>query len=94
MERISTWKLRDKDVINLCDGKNLGCPEDFEINICDGRITALIVSRPSGFLGLSHDKDIIIPWNKIECIGNDAILVRIMAGECNYYPDRDKKRKC
>ena len=94
MERISTWRLREKDVINLCDGRNLGCPEDFEINVSDGRITAIVVSRPSGFLGLSHEKDIIIPWSRVECIGNDAILVKLMPGECNYSPERDKRCKC
>lgn len=77
MERFSTCDLRQKDVINLCDGVRLGTPVDFEFNVSDGRITALVVSRPSGFLGLSHANDLTIPWAKIECIGEDAILVRL-----------------
>ena len=94
MERMSTWELRRKDVINLCDGRILGCPDDFEIDVRDGKIIGLIVSQPSGFFCLSHDKDIVIPWNKIECVGNDAILVRVSVGECNYFPDKRKKGKC
>ena len=81
MERFSTCQLREKEVINLCDGCRLGCPSDFEFDGRDGRITALILHRPCGFLGLSHANDLIIPWNKIECIGEDAILVRLSAEE-------------
>ena len=94
MERLSTCELREKSVINLCDGVNLGCPSDFEVNICDGKITAIIIPRPSGFLGLKHDRDLIIPWCKIECIGEDAILVRLTPGEvcCGDIND-NKKRK-
>ncbi|MBQ8330931.1 MAG: YlmC/YmxH family sporulation protein [Clostridia bacterium] len=81
MERFSTCDLREKEVINLCDGTRLGCPVDFEFNVFDGKITGLIVSRPSGFLGLSHANDLMIPWGKIECIGEDAILVRLSPSE-------------
>lgn len=94
MERFSTCELREKEVVNMCDGVKLGCPVDFEFNVCDGRITALIISGGGGFLGLCRDDDIIIPWNKIECIGSDAILVKISPDE---YKDREKdkkKKKC
>lgn len=83
MERFSTCELREKEVINLCDGTRLGCPCDFEFNVYEGAITALIVTRPGGFLGFSRANDIIIPWDKIECIGADAILVRITSEERN-----------
>ena len=91
MERFSTCDLREKEVINLCDGTKLGCPTDFEFDACDGKITALIICVPSGFLGLGQSKDITIPWNKIDCIGADAILVRLTHGEC-CIPEKKKKR--
>ena len=94
MERFSTSDLRNKEVINLCDGKNLGCPGDFMIDLPEGRICAIIVLRPSGFLWLGHDHDIVIPWSKIECIGDDAILVRINYEECCVEKPCKKKRKC
>ena len=93
MERFSTCDLREKEVINLCDGIRLGCPIDFEFNVCDGKITAIIVSRPSGFLGLSHANDLTIPWGKIECIGEDAILVRLPASEWNQNDRNGRMRK-
>ena len=91
MERLSTCELRDKEVINLCDGVRLGCPSDFEFDPCDGRITAIVIARSGGFLGLGHGHDLIIPWNRIECIGEDAILVKLSASE--YCEPASKKRK-
>jgi YlmC/YmxH family sporulation protein len=92
MERLSTCDLREKEVINLCDGVRLGCPSDFEFNICDGRITAIVISRSGGFLGLGHCNDLVIPWSRIECIGEDAILVKLSASEC-CEPTTKKKKK-
>ena len=91
MERLSTCDLREKEVVNLCDGVRLGCPSDFEFNTCDGRITAIVISRPCGFLGLGHGHDLVIPWNRIECIGEDAILVKLSASE--YCEPAPKKKK-
>ena len=92
MERFSTCDLRDKEVINLCDGSRLGCPTDFEFNACDGKITALIISGQGGFFCFSNGRDIVIPWCKIECIGEDAILVRLAQNEY-IFPDNEKKKK-
>jgi hypothetical protein len=36
--------------------------------------------------------DIFIPWDKIECIGEDAILVRLPQGEC-YSPEMPPKKR-
>lgn len=92
-ERFNTCDLREKDVINLCDGTNLGNPCEFEFDMCDGRITAMIVPRPCGFLGLSHSRDIVIPWSKIECIGEDAILVKLTLAECQPCGEEKKRKK-
>ena len=75
----------------MCDGTNLGCATDFEIDLCDGRITALIVPRPCGFLWLSHEHDLIIPWSKIECIGDDTILVKLPREMCDFGEKKKKK---
>ena len=92
MKICSTVDLRDKEVINLCDGAKMGCPTDFEFDACDGRITALIVSGQGGFLGFGSSNDVVIPWCKIECIGEDAILVRIQVGDA-LIPENDRKKK-
>ncbi len=92
MERLSTCDLREKEVINLCDGVRLGCPDDFEFSVSDGRITALVITRSGGFLGLGHGYELIIPWNRIECIGKDAILVKLSSEECREI-DSNHRRK-
>lgn len=92
MERFNTCDLREKDIINICNGNKVGRPSDFEFNLHDGKITALIITRSSGFLGLGKEMDIFIPWDKIECIGEDAILVRLPQGEC-YSPEFPRNRR-
>ena len=92
MERFSTCELREKEVINLHDGTRLGCPYDFEFNVYEGTITALIIPRPGGFLGLGKANDLVIPWNKIERIGTDAILVR-MTAESDFMMGKEKSKR-
>ena len=36
-------ELRDKEVINVCSGRKLGCAVDVEINICTGEVESVIV---------------------------------------------------
>ena len=40
---------------------------------------ALVISGSDGFFGVGREDDIIIPWHKIECFGEDTILVRLSA---------------
>lgn len=76
---ISTYsKLKEKDVINICNGKRLGCISDLELDLTNGRIIKLIVPGGSRCFNLLGDKNkICIPWQCIEKIGDDAILVHI-----------------
>ena len=36
-------ELRDKEVINICSGRRLGCIVDVEINVCSGEVEAVII---------------------------------------------------
>lgn len=69
--------LMEKEVINLCDGKILGYIIDFKIDVCCGNLTAIVLPGESGFFGFKKCTDIIIPWEKICKIGEDAIIVDI-----------------
>lgn len=93
MRKMGTDELRQKEVINLCDGTRLGYACDFEFDASDGKICALIVPRPSGFLGFGKECDIVIPWCRIECIGEDAILVKLPREEVDACACKDKRRK-
>ena len=77
MKRCSTAQLREKEIINLCDGTRLGYASDFEFDREDARILALLIVGSNGIFGIGREDDIVIPWHKIECFGEDTILVRL-----------------
>ena len=81
MREITTTDLFCMEVINLCDGGKLGYPSALELCAEDGRVTALIIPRESGFWGLGKTEQYRIPWCRIECIGEDTILVKLTAAE-------------
>ena len=71
-------ELRQKEVINTCTCRSLGCVCDVDIDICTGFVKAIIVPGPAKiccFLG--RDTEYIIPWECICQIGADIILVEI-----------------
>ena len=75
MQRCNSEDFREKEVVNVCDGKKLGCVAEVEFNVCDGKLTAIVVPLESGFLGLGAKERLVIPWEKIVRIGEDVILV-------------------
>lgn len=75
MDRCNSEDLREKEVVNICDGRRLGCVSEVEFNVCDGRLTAIVLPAPGGFLGLGCKEKIVIPWDRIQRIGVDVILV-------------------
>lgn len=69
--------LRCKEVINLCDGCRMGYVGDVEIDLLCGRAVALVVPGRCRFFGLfGRADDAVIPWEAIDKIGDDIILVR------------------
>ncbi|MBQ7291463.1 MAG: YlmC/YmxH family sporulation protein [Clostridia bacterium] len=79
MGRETFTSLRDKDVINICDGKRLGFVNDVEIDVCDGRICAIVVLFDCRLCGFGKCEELVIPWEKIKCFGKDAVLVNVSA---------------
>lgn len=93
MKIIDTATLGEKNVINLCDGKCLGFVCDVQFTKDEGKIVALIVPKDTGIFSFGKCEKIIIPWDKIECIGEDAILVRISPSECCCQENGKGKRR-
>ncbi len=96
MKRCSTTQLREKEIINLCDGLRLGYADDFEFDWKDGHITALLVDHHPSLFCLSKAEQLRIPWEKIECIGEDTVLVRLNPNEspyCEFFKRTTKKSK-
>jgi len=70
------YDLRQKEIVNLNDGARYGFVSDLELNTDDGKITALIVPGPGRVLGVfGRDQEYRIPWDLINKIGDDIILV-------------------
>ncbi len=36
-------EMREKEVVNICTGKQLGCVVDLELDTCSGKIESIIV---------------------------------------------------
>ena len=101
MRPINTDDLFRMQVINLCDGSALGFPEALELRCgcgCGGcTVTALVIPCDTGipaWLPFGRHSVWCIPWERVECIGEDAILVRLppdaLAGCCRH--DRRSRR--
>lgn len=71
--------FKHKEVINICNGKRLGYVQDVCADLETGKITSIIVPGETNRLMslFSNNNDIIIPWEKIKCIGDDLILVEL-----------------
>ncbi len=68
--------IKNKEVINIKDGCRLGCINDLEIDMCCAKIISIIIyGKPKCFGILGRQEDIVIRWEDIEIIGEDAVLV-------------------
>ena len=64
--------LQEKEVINICDGRRLGCVCDLEMDAISGKICTLIIPECG-----SKERAFFVPWRCIRRIGDDIILVEV-----------------
>ena len=70
--------FKHKEVINITDARRLGFVQDVTADFQSGTITSIIVPGNAKLFNIfSSSNDIVIPWEKIRCIGEDIILVEI-----------------
>lgn len=70
-------ELKEKQVVCVKNGCVLGNVSDIEIDSETGKIKALIIFGRTKFLGVfGRENDIIIPFEEIEIIGSETILVK------------------
>ena len=68
--------FRRKEVININDGVRLGFVADVDIKVPEGQVAAIIVYGPARFFGLfGRGEEYYIPWDCIQRIGGDIILI-------------------
>ena len=73
MGRALTFK--QKEVINIRDGRRMGFVQDVEADFENGCITAIIVQGNNKLFNVGNKNDVVIPWERIVRIGEDTILV-------------------
>ncbi|HBG17383.1 MAG TPA: YlmC/YmxH family sporulation protein [Firmicutes bacterium] len=82
-----TSELREREVVNILDGRKLGFTSDLEIDPGTGKIIAIVLPAPGRFRWLfGKTGEIVIPWHRIKKIGIDVILVELpeQVGEGSY----------
>lgn len=68
--------LRDRDVINIADGRRLGFISDVDVDPASGQVRSFICPGGGRVLGLfGGGKDHVIQWHQVIKIGPDVILV-------------------
>ena len=69
-------ELKRREVINGSDGRRMGHIIDMIFSVGDGKIKGIIL--PYGKRGLfGKSQDLFVPWQCIQKIGEDVILVEI-----------------
>lgn len=75
---IKASELRNLDVINVIDGRHLGNVCDVDVDSETGELRFLILEPPgSRFRFFFRPDDLEIPWESVEIVGVDVILVSI-----------------
>ncbi|MCR3922960.1 MAG: YlmC/YmxH family sporulation protein [Firmicutes bacterium] len=70
--------LRNRDVVNIVDGRRLGVICDLDLDLENGRICAIIVPGTTRFFNFfGSGRDYVIPWEDIVKIGVDTIIVEV-----------------
>lgn len=69
-------ELKQREVININDGKRLGIVYDVEIDMEKGTVDAIVIPGTGRVMGLfSRESDIVVSWENIKKIGTDVILI-------------------
>lgn len=68
--------LRQKKVIDIDTGEQIGYIRDMDIDFDSGKILSVTIPK-SGFSGLLHDfKGTTVAWEEVVAIGSEYILVK------------------
>ena len=74
---LSTDKLKNREVINIRDGKSLGFICDIEVNLEQGTIEGIVIPAGKKLFSFfaTKEEDLLIKWERIRTIGDDVVLV-------------------
>ncbi len=73
----SIAELRNKEVICKLNGTRIGNVDDVELDANSGRLVSIIIYGKNRIMGMfGKADDFVIPWEDIDVIGEDTILVK------------------
>ena len=85
---ISFTDLKNKDVINITDGKKLGHIVDIVFDSTNGQVIGIVV--PGDKKLFRKNDDIFVPLARLKKIGNDVIIVSLqLVGQSVYSPNNN-----
>lgn len=87
---LSYCELRAKEIINTADGRRLGRISDIVFSGGNGEVRGIVVPYTKRFF-FSRNQEIFIPWNCINKIGDDVILVNIISD--GFAPGRGRGKR-
>ena len=68
--------LKNKNVVNIKNGANLGFVDDVVIDSVSSKVIYIVIYGKKRFFGLlGREEDILIPWQDITIIGDDVVLI-------------------
>ncbi len=74
-------RLRQREVIDISTAEKLGFINDVEINEVTGNIESIIVPKKYRFFThIFGGGELVIPWENIEAVGREIVLVRLPGG--------------
>lgn len=80
MNELTFCELREKEIVNVVDGKRFGRIIDLALT-CNGRVIGIMApGEKSMFKGFGRKDALFIPWQNIGKIGDDVILVNLPSG--------------
>ena len=89
---ISYNDLRNREVVNLCDGSKMGHIIDIVFNSDSGKVVGVMVPGEKKIFKKSGE--LFIPLEKVRRIGDDVVLIRFdLANNFNLYNSVSKGSK-
>lgn len=86
---ISFTDLKNKEVININDGKKLGHIVDIVFDSANGQVLGIVV--PGDKKLFRKNDDIFVPLARLRKIGNDVIIVSLQVSNSLIYETRSSK---
>ena len=74
--------LRRKEVMSAADGVRIGFVDDVIVDTKTSRVVAFVIFNRFFLCGIfKNGADYIIPWENIQLIGEDAVIISCKAPE-------------